>query len=225
MVKKLDERDSAQSTPRALQAKTSALLSGMLRCGICRNSDGEQVRMHRGTTQGRPGYSCPICHQTITKVEDYIVNEFHRVKGERLRWSIVEEVHDGGAALLPEIEHRLSELGAQLQATDDDGEADHITAQMTSLRQLRRDTRTKDPVSEWRAVRGEQTFAEDWADAESPEDRRAVLDDALTSIEVVRGRVGRGLDTSRLIFHWKNPEDVGSVVVPDDETLAAWAEA
>lgn len=224
MVKGLDERDSAQSMPRALRTATSPLLSGLVRCGVCRTAEGAPVRMHRGTTQGRHGYSCPKCYQTISKVEDYVVSEFLRMKGERLRWSVVEEVQEGGAALLPEIEQRLSELSDLLQATDSDDEAQRFTEQMSALRQLRREAHAKDAVSEWRAVRGEQTFAEDWADAEAPEDRRAVLDDALESIEVVRGRVGRGLDTSRLTFHWKLLEDVGPIVIPDDATLAAWAE-
>ncbi|WP_256939388.1 recombinase family protein [Arthrobacter sp. BF1] len=224
MVKNLDERDSAQAIPRALKATTSPLLSGLIRCGVCRTAEGDSVRMHRGTVQGRHGYSCPKCHQTISKMEDFIISEFLRMKGERLRWSVVEEVHEGGAALLPEIEQRLSELSVQLQATDDDDEAERLTVQMSSLRQLRRDSRSKNPVREWRAVRGEQTFGEDWADAVDHEDRRAVLDDALESIEVVRGRVGRGLDTSRLTFNWKLPEDMGPIAVPDDATLAEWAE-
>lgn len=55
------------------------------------------------------------------------------------------------------------------------------------------------------------------------EDRRAVLDDALAGVVVMRGRAGRGLDTSRFRFDWKMPEDLGPVESPSDETLAAWA--
>jgi len=51
-----------------------------------------------------------------------------------------------------------------------------------------------------------------------------VLDDALEAVWVVRGRTGRGLDPSRLIFGWRMPEDLGPIEAPDDETLANWAE-
>ena len=53
--------------------------------------------------------------------------------GDLPRWSVIEEVHEGGAALLPEIEHRLTELAAQLQATDDDDAADALTGQISQL--------------------------------------------------------------------------------------------
>ena len=62
MVARLDDRDSAQARPRAVKGTTSSLLSGLVWCG----EHDEPVRMHRGTTQGRPGYKCPECHHTIT---------------------------------------------------------------------------------------------------------------------------------------------------------------
>ncbi|MBT2549803.1 recombinase family protein [Arthrobacter sp. ISL-65] len=224
MVKSLDERDSAQALPRALRSTTSPLLSGLVSCGHCRDDSDEPVRMHRGTTQGRPGYSCRSCYQTITKFEDYVIEEFLRQKGERVRWSLVREVHEGAAAMLPEIEHRLSELTAQLQSTDDEEEADRITGQISNLRSMRREARGAAPVVVQRAVRHTRTFGEDWAEATTPAEQRAVLDDALQSVVVVRGRVGRGLDRNRLSFHWNSPEDLGPIEAPDDETLARWAE-
>lgn len=219
----LDERETAQSKPRALRSKTSSLLSGLVYCGHCQTADDKPVRMHRGTKQGRPGYSCPKCFQTITNFEHYVVDEFLRMKGERVRWSVVEEVYEGGAALLPEIENRLTELSAQLQATDDDDEAERLTVQISNLRRIRREARQKSPVVVQRPVRHTQSFGEDWAAAESVEDRRAVLDDALARVVVVRGRAGRGLDKSRFRFDWKMPEDLGPVESPGDETLAEWA--
>jgi len=88
LVRGLDERDSAQSVPTALKAKTSALLSGLIWCGEHLDDEGNGTRTHRGTTQGRHGYSCPVCHQVITNFEDYVVGEFLRMKGERIRWSV-----------------------------------------------------------------------------------------------------------------------------------------
>lgn len=69
-----------------------------------------------------------------------------------------------------------------------------------------------------------QTYGENWAEAATVEERRVVLDDALERITVRRGRVGRGLDTSRLAFTWRYPEQLGPIERPADETLAAWAE-
>lgn len=224
LTRGLDERASAQSLPWAQRSRTSALLSGLVSCGHCCDDDGKPVRMHRGTTQGRPGYSCRSCYQTITKFEDYVIDEFLRQKGERVRWSVVREVHEGAAAMLPEIERRLSELTAQLQSTDDEEEADRLTGQISNLRSMRREARRVAPTVVQRAVRHTQSFGEDWAEATTPAEQRAVLDDALQSVVVVRGRVGRGLDPNRLSFHWRSPEDLGPIVSPDDETLARWAE-
>ncbi|MFT4011766.1 MAG: recombinase family protein [Nocardioidaceae bacterium] len=199
LVHLLDTRDSAQSRPRALRAKTSALLSGLVRCGEC------DVRMHRGTTQGRESYHCPRCYQTISNIEAHVVSEFLARHGNEHRWSVIEEVHEGGAALLPEIEHALATLTAELQATDDDARAEQITEQIAALRRKRREAREAAPVVSYREVRETQTFGEDWADAEDVMARRAVLDDALAGITVRRGRTGRGLDTSRLSFDWRRP--------------------
>lgn len=113
--------------------------------------------------------------------------------------------------MLPEIEHWLAELGAELQATDDDDEADRITLQISHLRQMRREARAKAPAVVLREVGPTQFFEEAWAEAGTIEEQRAVLDDALHSIRVVRGRVGRGLDAARLRFEWKVPEDLGPV--------------
>jgi len=209
MVRSLDERDTAQSLPRAMKAKTSALLSGLVWCGEHLDDQGNGTRMHRGTAQGRPGYSCPVCHQTITNFEDVVIAEFLRMKGERVRWSVVEEVHEGGAAMLPEIEHRLAELGAQLQATDDDAEADRLTEQIANLRRIRREARAQAPQVVLRERNPVGWFAEAWAAADTTDERRAVLDDAMERIWVCRGRAGRGVDPTRLVIDWKLPEDLG----------------
>lgn len=223
LVRKLDERDSGQTKPVALRAKTSGLLSGLVWCG-----EHEESRMHRGTRQGREGYACPVCYQVITNFESLVVDEFLLQKGERVRWSVVEEVHEGGAALLPEIENRLADLTAQLQATDDDAEADSLSEQIGNMRSMRREARASAPRVELRSVRDPiETFGDDWAAAETVEEQRAVLDDAIARIWVLRGGTGRRTTErvmARLVIEWKQPEDVGPFDIPDDETLARWAE-
>ncbi|WP_168217675.1 hypothetical protein [Occultella kanbiaonis] len=129
----------------------------------------------------------------------------------------MDDVEEGGAAMLPEIEHRLAELSAELEATDADAEAERLTEEMGNLRRVRREARATAPRVVQREVRSTQRFGADWAEAETVEERRGVL----VGIVVRRGRTGRGLDTSRLTFKWKMPEQVGPIEVPDDETLAA----
>lgn len=224
MVKNLDERDTAQSRPVALRAKTSGMLSGLVYCG---EHDGEAVRMWRGTIQGRPGYYCPACHHAISNFEHVVVEEFLQQKGERVRWSVVEEVHEGGTAVLPEIELRLAELGTALQATDDDDEADDLTEKISTLRTLRREARQQSPAVRHVPTRHTQHFGEDWAEAETDQERRAILGDAIEHLWITRGRPGRRTDAqlrARLTFDWRMPDDLGPVESPDDATLASWSE-
>jgi len=227
MVKALDNRDTAQSLPRAMRSKTSGLLSGLVYCGEHLDDDGKGSRMHRGTTQGRAGYSCPVCHQTLTNFEDMVVAEFLRQKGERVRWSVVEEVHEGGAALLPEIALRLAELAAAIDANRNRDERRRLQEEHSNLLDLRDEKEAETPIITQRWEGNTQMFGADWAEAETVEDKRAVLDDALQQVWVVRGRPGRRTATgvlSRLAFDWKMPEDLGPIEHPDDSTLAAWAE-
>jgi DNA invertase Pin-like site-specific DNA recombinase len=212
MVASLDKRETPQSMPRALRAKTSGVLSGLMLCG----EHDEPVRMWRGTVQGRPGYYCPECHQAISNFEHVVIAEFLRQKGERVRWTVVEEVPDGGAALLPEIELRIQELQDQQRATEDDDEYDRLADQIKGLRARRREVRDLPTTTEL-VYEPANLFALDWDAAETDEEKRDVLGDALHRITVRRGRPGRRTDAqvlARLTFNWKQPEDLG----PIDET-------
>ena len=230
MVKALDERDSAQTLPRSMMAKTSGMLSGLVYCGEHLDDNGTGTRMHRGTTQRRHGYICPVCHLTMTNFEDQVVAEFLRQKGERVRWSVVEEVHEGGAALLPEIENRLDDLDAAIRQASDRDARQKLQGEQANLLDLRDEKRAEDPRVTQRWVGDTRTFGEDWEAAVAAGDvvdRRAVLDDALDAVWVVRGRTGRRTEAgilSRLVFDWKLPEDVGPLETPDDATLASWVQ-
>jgi len=222
MVAALDARDSAQSLPRALRSKTSALLSGLVYCG----EHSDALRMHRGTTQGRHSYYCPQCSQTISgSFEAYVIEQFLWAKGERVRWSVVTEVAEGGVAMLPEIELALDGLDAAIRGAGDRDTRAELQDQQARLLDLRDEKREEAPVLTQRWVGDTATFGEDWAGAVTVEDQRAVLDDALTAVRVRRGRVGRGLDKTRLTFEWKLPEDVGPIEEPSQRDLAAWAGA
>jgi site-specific DNA recombinase len=212
MVARLDDRDSAQTRPRTACAKTSALLSGLMRCGHC---DGR--RLHRGRTQGRESYSCPGCHQTVSTVEDVVIEAFLKAKGEHLRWQVVEVRHEGGAALLPEIENRLDELGDLIRLAPDREKRASLQAEQATLLDLRDEKRGEMPVVTYSQKASDRTFAEDWSAATTVEERRAVLDDALTSITIRRGGGGRRTEAqllARMAFQWKG--GVGALPVPDE---------
>lgn len=225
MLKLLDERDSPQSRPRAMKAKTSGLLSGLLFCA----EDGH--RMWRGTTQGREGYKCPVCQQTITNFERVVIDHFLAQKGDwtdPIREFIVDEVYEGGAARIPAIENRMEEIAAALQETDDEGEADELYSQMAWLRTERKKARAQpENVKEVLRYPDVGTYRERWAEATDDMERRAVLDDALSGIVVQRGGMGRQTPAkilSRLWFVWKlgGPQDnhVGPRPDPTSEELA-----
>lgn len=216
LVKALDERPTPQAKPRAMRSKTSGVLSGLLYCGDPRHGDAP-VRMWRGTVQGRPGFQCPKCYQTISSFEDAVVAEFLRVKGSWVRWTPVEEVFEGGAALLPEIEHRLDELEALIRNASRD-ERPALMAQQATLLDERDARRSEAPVVSLRFAEA-GLFASEWAAAADDVERRAVLGDALERIVVRRGKPGRRTTAQmleRLDFTWKAPQQVGA---PEDRSL------
>jgi DNA invertase Pin-like site-specific DNA recombinase len=214
LVAALDGRTSPQSRRRADCAKTSSLLSGLVYCGDPRHA--EPVKMWRGTTQGRPSFSCPRCSQTISNFEDVVVREFLRQKGGRDRFTVVEAVYAGGAAVLPEIEHRLDELDRLIRDAPREARA-ALQAEQAGLLDLRDERRAERPEVEYVAEPA-GTFA--WAWAQAGDDvaaRRAVLDDGLAGITVVRGGPGRRTEAqvlARLRFDWVG--EVGPAPVPDE---------
>lgn len=212
MVRALDGRSSPQARPRSMKGKSSPLLSGLVWCEPC------DQRMFRGIRGGKVSYSCPLCHQTITNFEAVVVAEFLRQKGERVRWTRVEEVRNDSAALLPEIEQRLAELTGKLAATDDDDAAADLTEKIARLRAVRREAKsTADVVL--REVEPAGWFADAWHAAETVEKQREVLGDAFHRLYVRRGGTGRQTDATRLArlrFDWKVPEDLGPLPAPED---------
>ena len=94
--------------------------------------------------------------------------------------------------------------------------------QQDALLDLRDEARAERPQVEFFWEGTDQTFAEDWLEAGTDQERRAVLDDGLERVLVARGRPGRrtraGL-LSRLTFEWKRPEEVGPLPEPDESWL------
>ncbi|WP_420451558.1 recombinase family protein [Ilumatobacter sp.] len=209
MVAGLDAKDTGRSKPRALRTKTSPLLSGLMWCGE-HGTDG--VRMHRcASGPKRHGYTCPQCGQTITSFENVVVAEFLRRKGGRVRWTPVHRVVEGGAALLPEIEHRLDELDQLIRLATNREQRTELQEQQNSLLDLR-DAKRAEPSTVSVHVEDAGWFQDDWdAAVGDVEAQRRVLDDAVERIWVRRGGTGRRTEAqilARLTFDWKIPEDM-----------------
>jgi DNA invertase Pin-like site-specific DNA recombinase len=212
MLAMLDDDESGRRKPRALRSSTSALLSGVVMCA----EHAEPVRMWRGTTQGRPSYRCPECSQTISGLDDLVVSEFLREKGDRLRWRRVEVITEGGAAALPEIDRRLDELAGLIRAAKG-AERAALLGQQAALLDRRDEAEDEAPTVEYVSEGGDQSFAEDWAEAADVVAQRAVLDDGLAGVLVRRGGVGRRTREQmleRLTFQWIGP--TGPEPVPDE---------
>lgn len=214
LVRLLDTRadTNPQARPRAMRAKTSGVLSGLVWCG----EHPAPVRMHRGTTNGRPSYSCPDCYQTVSSyLEECVVEKFLWAKSEFTRWTVVEEVVEGAAAMLPEIEARLQELGDLITQERDRDARLALLDQVDALQELQEQARRSDPEVRLVDTGEPKFFDQAWADATDDTERRAVLGDALERVLVRRGRPGRGTKektAERLIYEWKFPEQVGPVV-------------
>lgn len=143
MVAALDSNAAPRAKPHALRSKTSALLSGPVWCGVC------DARMHRGTTNGRESYSCPRCHQMISRIQDYVVEQFLWAKGEHVRWTRVRGAYESGTAVLPENEARLDEFDAAIRDAPD-REARRRLQQQDALLDLRDEKRAEAPRTELR---------------------------------------------------------------------------
>lgn len=219
MIQLVENRPSPQAVPRSQKAVTSSALSGLVFCGDERHD--EPPRMWRGTSDGRPGYACPECHMTITNFEDLVIEEFLAQKGTHVRWTYAEEIHEGAAALLPEIEHRLDELDTLIRDAKTRDERANFQQQQADLLDRRDEARAEKPVITIKAEPAD-IFSRDWARAEDDDERRAILGDALERIVVKRGEIGRPTRAkvlARLDFCWKDPERVGPA--PEHESATA----
>ena len=206
MVAALDAGDTGKRTPRALRRETPGYLSGLVWCA----AHDEPVRMWRGTagSPAQPAYSCPECFHTMTNVEPLVVEAFLTERGDQVRWTRLEEVHEGGAALLPEIAQRLSELGEELvNATADRVPA--LLAEMASLKERQEEAKGQ-PGTVSVVERGgipAAYFHEAWEQCEDDEQRRMVLGDALERVLITRGRRGEWTPEqrrARMTYEWRD---------------------
>lgn len=215
MVAALDQPSTGKNTPRALAAKSSGVLSGLVRCG----EHDEPVRMYRGVRGGSTSYSCPDCHQTMTNFEHIVVEDFLATASGQARWKVIEEVVDGPGAMLPEIEVRLTELGREIAGERDRERRLDLLDQIDALQELKADAEAAPGQ-----VRYESEpvgfFEDDWTAATDDAERRAIIGDALLSVTVRRGSRGRMTDAqrrARLEYAWSP----GLLAYPHDPHEAA----
>ncbi|MFT4224989.1 recombinase family protein [Micropruina sp.] len=213
-----------QRQPRALKRKHSGLLSGLMWCG----EHDEPVRMWRKAlgTKGnlRLAYNCRSCGQNITTPDAVVVSEFLARLGDVPHLQMLEEVVEGGSVQLQEASVRLTELGREVVNASPDRAAE-IIAEMTRLKAVQEEARHQPATRQWVPVGADRTYAEDWAAAETDEDRRLVLGDALNRVLVRRGPIGQkgpAARLARMTFEWL-PH--GQITAPSDAELASWAGA
>ena len=221
MLDALDARDSAQSKPVAQRARTSSLLSGLVWCRE------HERRMWRGTIGGRPGYYCPErpC-QSASNFEELIVERFLEEKGPWQRRPFVASSEETESRL-PLIARRIAEVTTELASSEDEELDEKLSTQLADLkaqrRRLRDEEKERGPV--YVEVEDGPTFAEEWEAADTPEDRRVVLDGAIERVWVSRRPpAGPGVDPDRFEIQWRDPERLGPIPEPTDEELAAVAD-
>ena len=164
----------------------------------------DPVRMWRGTTQNRPSYSCPDCHQTLSAAEQLIVDDVLRVWGESVMWSRVEQVHEGGVALLPEIAHRLGELTAELVNASGDRVA-VLLEELGRIKALQAEAEAMPSRVEHVDVGPVRPVQEAWEAAEDDEQKHDVMAYCLDRVLVRRGVRGAWTDDqkrARLEYQW-----------------------
>ena len=200
MVKALDAPQDGRSMPRAMRAITSGVLSGLMWCG----EHPEPVRMWRGTTQGRPSYSCPSCHQTLSAAEGLVLEDVLGTWGESVMWSRMQQVHEGGAALLPEITHRLAELGAELVGASGE-RTQALLDDVVRLKAQQAEAEAMPSHVELVESGPVRWVLEAWDAATDDEERHDVVAYCVDRVLVRRGAKGAWTDSqkrARLTYEW-----------------------
>jgi site-specific DNA recombinase len=189
----LDARTSPQARPRASRNVTSPLLSRMVTCGGCNRT------MHRGTTQGRPSYSCPGCYQTVSRLEDHVIERFLEEYGFRHRIRVEQDPRPDDAPHMAEIEASWNETVGLMKVKGADRLA--LAERLNALEELQEKAGQTQAPGVVRVVT-DRTYREDWEAAQDDSERREVLQDALASVTVSKGKVGRYLDPTRVAIEW-----------------------
>lgn len=196
-------------------ASTNSYLSGLVWCGHCskkmyRNAKtvhGKRVRVFQ--CQKDPGGSG--CGQQVTNLEGIVEERFLREFGHLHYWRMASRPTDYD---LTEVNNQINETIQRMQ--DDDADVHALAERVQALKEVRRNT----PQVEYVAENSEGTSAELWA-----KDPRAALTARFEGVRLVKGRVGRTFDQSRLSFierpKFDNVKDAFRELGASAEILAA----
>jgi len=190
LVARLDSRDSPQARPRSVRNSTSPLLSGLVTCGHC------NVRMHRGTNQGRATLYCPRCHQSASNVDTHVAARLLVERADRpvYDFEVVARPDDSVAKCEEAINHTTDLM--RLEDADLPGLLEKLNDLKSSLAAAKA---TGNRVIY--RLTGE-TVGEAWETAD-PVRRHEVIASQAESIVLRRGKTGRYFDQARLSITWR----------------------
>jgi hypothetical protein len=167
------------------RAASESYLAGLVWCGECgrkmyRNAKtvhGKKVRVFQ--CQGKEG-----CGQQVSNLERIVEERFLAEFGNRYAYTLVQRPTDYDHA---EIDNQIDETMARM--AEDDADVMTLAERLQSLRQLRRAV----PAPEVHVVRSLTSSAEQWQ-----QDRRTALLGQVEGVRLVKGKVGRKFDQTRL---------------------------
>lgn len=198
LLQKLDGRQSPQARPRTSKRATSPLLAGAVMCGHCERT------MTRKTLDKRPALHCPSCKQSISRnqLDPYLSDALLRVRGDEKNFRVVE-VYLSANSEIARLDQAIDHTGEQLKKSTED--LDALFASLRSLRAERDRLSKNDGRKTLQWLADSRTVREAWHEAESDEERREILLTHMPTISIVRGKVGRYLDTNRVKITWSEP--------------------
>ncbi|WP_395695598.1 recombinase family protein [Nocardioides sp.] len=200
------------SNAEPYKARSESYLAGLVWCGHCdkkmyrnaKNISGKRVRVFQ--CQGKDG-----CGQQVTNLEDIVEDRFLEEFGNH-HFIITREIPSDYD--LTEINTQIADTAARMTADDADMEA--LMERMAALKETKR----RAPEVSYSTEVSHETSGEQWR-----KDRRTALLNRCSGVRLVKGRVGRKFDQSRLSFMELTPmlgkhEVVRAMGIPWDESNA-----
>lgn len=173
------------ATKEPYRAASESYLAGLVWCGECgrkmyRNAKtvhGKKVRVFQ--CQGKEG-----CGQQVSNLESIVERRFLAEFGNRYSYTLVQRPTDYDTT---EIDNQIAETRARME--EDDADMVALAERWQSLKALRK----KVPAPEVRVEKSLTSSADQWH-----VDPRAALLGQVDGVRLVKGKVGRLFDPSRL---------------------------
>ncbi|QFQ29733.2 recombinase family protein [Janibacter melonis] len=196
----LDDKTDPRRQPRS-SSVTTPFLAGVAVCDDCEKT------MTRGTTSKRPALICTACHMTISRVqlEEHLVARLLDERGDEPVIEVTREAPSIDEAALADVEAEIQ--GATDAMREDDADVAALAERLVALKKARTKIKSMPSNSpdDFPWTFSGQTVKEAWAAAgDNHLARRQVLVGQLDGdrFRIRRGKVGRYLDTSRVVIAW-----------------------